>query len=467
MSAMPGAIPDTITECAALIRDRQLTVSDLVDQVLAIADATEPSVHAFAYLDQGQVRAAALRADGELSHGKYRGPLHGIPIGIKDVLITADMPTKAGSLALDDVPSGDARVVELLRQAGAIIMGKHVTHEFATGQNVPETRNPWNLDCYPGGSSAGGGVSVAVGSSLAAIGTDAGGSVRKPAALNGVVGLKPTLGRLSRRGVLQPSGSMDHVGLITRSVRDLPLLMTALAVRDPEDDTLVDAQVPPYVVPPIGGLAGARIGICDYFGGSNCSPEIAEAFETAVATLRDAGAIIVPISLPSLEFSLVAGEVISQAEGGAAHIELVNQAGDSYGEPTRRYLQIGALIPPDYQRIARRARVAIRDEVRRGYESHSLDALVTPTTALVAMPLQEMIIGRDLARYVRFTIVANLTGQPAVTVPSGFAAGMPTGLQFIGRPFDEAGLFSLALDYETRTPWWTCRPPLSDPNGGQ
>ncbi len=466
MAALPDAVPGTMAECAELIRGGRLTVRDLAEHVLAVAEATEPTVHAYAHLDPGQVRAEARRADEELSRGTYRGPLHGMPIGVKDVFTTAGMPTRAGSLACHDVPPGDAEVVRLLRAAGAIIVGKHVTHEFATGQNVPPTRNAWSPDRYPGGSSAGGGVSVAVGSSLAAIGTDAGGSVRKPAALNGVVGLKPTLGRLSRRGVLQPSGSMDHVGLIVRSVRDLPPLMSALTVPDPGDDTLAGVPAQAYGPPSAGGLAGARIGVCDYFGGPRCAPAVAAAFEAALGTLRDAGAAVVPVELPALEHSLTVGEVILQAEGGASHVEALNRWGADYGDRTRRFLQAGALMPPRFVRVARRARVAIRDELRGVFEAHGLDALATPTTALVAMPLREMDIDRDLSRYVRFTIVANITGMPAVTVPCGFAEGMPTGLQLIGRPFDEAALIDLAYDYETRTRWWTCRPPRADSPGG-
>jgi Asp-tRNA(Asn)/Glu-tRNA(Gln) amidotransferase A subunit family amidase len=456
------AIPDTILECSRSIAAGELKVTELVERVLVRVAETEPAIRAYAYLDAGGARTSARTADAEIERGRYRGPLHGIPVGVKDVFLTANMPTRAGSEMVYAPSAGqDAEVVRLLNEAGAIIVGKQVTHEFACGQNVPPTRNAWDIQRYPGGSTAGGGASVAVGSSLAALGTDAGGSVRKPAALNGVVGLKPTFGRISRRGIVPPSGSMDHVGIVTRSVPDAALLLQALTHRSESDVTLTDEPIPDFASGLERTLVGIRLGVADYFFRDSTSPGVAAVVASALETLQAAGAILCPLDIPELDFSATAGGVILQLEGGASHRHMLVSSARQYGAETRRYLEAGLLAPAAYLRAASAARAGICRAVGREFAAKQLDALVSPTTPMIAMLLDEMSVDRDLPRYIEYTVVANLTGLPAVSVPCGFSDHMPVGLQFIGRPFHEASLLGLAHSYERLNNWVGAKPGLA------
>jgi Asp-tRNA(Asn)/Glu-tRNA(Gln) amidotransferase A subunit family amidase len=448
--------PETILACAEQIRAGELTSSALTESVLTRAAETEPYIRAFAYIDEDAALKAAQRADEEIRHGIDRGPLHGIPVGVKDVFCTAQMPTRAGSMTMGTWPChGDSAAVARLADSGAIIVGKHVTHEFACGQNVPPARNAWDQRCYPGGSTAGGGPSVAVGSSLAAIGTDAGGSVRKPAALNGVVGLKPTLGMISRQGIVPPSGSMDHVGMITRTVEDAAALLEALRGREGSPSaapgSLADADA---------HLKGARLGIWQGLADDGADEAVAETVATALEAFQAAGAVLCPVHIPELSMAVTAGSVIIQAEAGISHGKLLASSPGFYGEETRRYLEAGLLIPAAYLRAAYLARAEIAAAVRKAFTDLELDAIVSPTTPMTAMTVEQMNVSRDLPRYIHFTVIANLTGWPAITIPCGFADGMPVGLQIMGPPYAESRLLGLAHAYEKMTSWATIRPPL-------
>jgi Asp-tRNA(Asn)/Glu-tRNA(Gln) amidotransferase A subunit family amidase len=459
---MPTSTPPSIARYGDLMRSGELTSTGLIQSVLDRIAETEPLVSAYAFVDRSGALAAAHRADDELRHGTDRGPLHGIPIAIKDVIATADMPTLAGSrVPLGALTEADATVVGLLRAAGAVILGKHVTHEFACGQNVPPTRNAWDHDCYPGGSSAGAGVSVAVGSCVAAIGTDAGGSVRKPAALNGVVGLKPTYGRVSRAGVIQPSGSMDHVGLVTRYVADAAVILQAIAGAVPGDPSTIAEPVPHFGAYLSEPVAGRRVGVVSrsFLGGDD--PAVTAATQAALTVLGGLGADLIEVDMPSLPLVDATTSVILAAEAGYSHLALLRAYAASYGPATRRYLQLGALVPAPFLQAAYKARATIARDVSHVFDTEGVDVLVTPTTPLRALPLAEMSIERDLVRYVRHTALANLTGRPAVTVPCGFGDGLPIGLQLMGRPFREAELLGMAAAYEAAAPWAAATPAIS------
>jgi aspartyl-tRNA(Asn)/glutamyl-tRNA(Gln) amidotransferase subunit A len=457
----PGR-PPTIRELGTRIRDGQLRAADLMDAALGRAAATEPLVSAYAHVDWQGARRAALEADRELAAGQDRGPLHGIPFAVKDVILTRDMPTRAGSdVPLDNPVERDATVVQRLRQAGCVLIGKHVTHEFACGQNVPPTRNAWDHDRYPGGSSAGAGVSVALGSSLVAIGTDAGGSVRKPAALNGVVGLKPTFGRVSRFGVLPPSGSMDHVGVVTRYVEDAATVLQTIAGADEHDPSTRAEPVPDYTASLSAGCAGVRIGVLQEARGDADDAGTSSATAAAIDLLEQLGAVTVPVTLTCLDAGRVAGEVLLAAEAGSSQLRLLRAHSDAYAAATRRYLTAGAVLPAAVLLAAESARERLCREVRALFEDHRLDVLLTPTTPLPAVPVHSMVIGRDLAHYVRHTLLANLTGLPAITVPCGLSAGLPVGLQLVARPLKEEVLFAVAASYEAAAAWAHLCPPAA------
>ena len=435
----------TIRRAADLLSARRISAVELLDAVLERLDATEPLVHAYCAVDRDAAREAARAAD----KGPPLGPLQGIPFGAKDVFWTRDLPTTCGSRSLAGwLAPADAAAITSLRAAGAVLVGKQVTHEFACGQDVPPTRNAWRLTDYPGGSSAGSAVSVAVGSSLAAIGTDAGGSVRKPAALNGVVGLKPTRGLISRLGVAQPSGSLDHVGTFARTVEDTALLLEALSGGGPIDST--------------GDVRGLRVGLCAAFFGDELEPGVRAAVEEALRELARLGVQPVPVELPSLRLTLPAGFTILTAEAGFGRGQIVAERPGDIVPETRRLIELGAIMPARWVDAAQKARALFRAEVRAAFVENRLDVLVTPTLPRLSMPIDRMVIPVDLPTYIPFTIPWNLTGQPALTVPCGLAPeGLPVGLQIVGRPFDEATVLRLGRAYQDATDWHTRHPPLA------
>jgi Asp-tRNA(Asn)/Glu-tRNA(Gln) amidotransferase A subunit family amidase len=451
----------TIVDARRLLRAREMTAAELVEAMLDRIEATEPFVHAYACVDSDGAMNAARRADG----GPEEGPLHGIPFAVKDVLDTAGLRTEAGArLLAGRVPAADATAVGRLREAGAILLGKHVTHEFACGQDVPPTRNPWNLDHYPGGSSAGGGVSVAVGSSLAALGTDAGGSVRKPAAVTSTVGLKPTHGRVSGSGTVRAATapSLDHVGTFTRTVEDAALLLQAIAGHDPADRRSLDVPVPDYETSLRTGVAGMRLGLDrGTFFGSALDPDVAALAEDAMAELERLGARLVPVELSSIDLALPAGFTILMAEVASVHRPWIEERPEQYVPDTRRMIELGLLLPAAHVEAAQRARALICAGVSRVFRESRLDALVTPTLPRTSMPLSSMVTSVDVPSLIPFTLPWNLTGQPALSVPCGFTpAGLPAGLQIVGRPFDEAAVLRIGHAYERATAWHQARPKL-------
>ena len=409
----------TIAEAARLLRERQLSVTELMAATLRRLDETEPLVHAYVHVMREGAMAAARRADQQAP----RTPLHGVPIGIKDVLATRDAPTAAGSrLLAGHTTVHDAAVVRRLREAGAIIVGKHVTHEFACGQDVPPTRNPWDLRHYPGGSSAGGGVSVSAGSSLGALGTDAGGSVRKPAAVTATVGLKPTHGRISGWGTIRAASapSLDHIGTFTRTVEDAALLLQVLAGFDPADRRTIDEPVPDYLADLDRGVAGLRLGIAPgYFSGPELDPEVGALVEQAFGELERLGARLVPVELPCVPPGPAGGVHVLMVEGAQAHRRWLAERPNDYVEGTRRLLELGLLLPAAHLPAAHRARLAMRAEVHGAFRNARLDALATPTLPITSMPLDRMVVERDLPRLIPLHAAVEPDGPPALSVPCG------------------------------------------------
>jgi Asp-tRNA(Asn)/Glu-tRNA(Gln) amidotransferase A subunit family amidase len=431
---------------------------------------TEPHVHAYIGVMEETARAEAANADRELQAGERRSPLHGIPVAVKDLLYTRGFPTSAGSRVLEGfVPDDDAVVVERLRQAGAVVVGKTVTHEFAYGQDVPATRNAWDHTCYPGGSSAGSGVSVAVGSAFGSIGTDTGGSIRVPASVNGIVGLKPTAGRISRRGVVPMSASLDTAGPLARTVEDCALILGVVAGHQEDDPTTIDEPVPDYTAGLSERLDGVRVGVeREHFFYEGVRDDVRAAAEAAIEELEVLGAELVDVPrIEHIEHVAPVGMTILLADTSEWHRTFLRERGDLYVQATRIMLQLGELVPATAYARAQRVRTLVRDGVRRVFDDLRLDTLATPTIPMPTLPVELLSVDLTgsgetaLAGFLHHTFMANVVGIPALTLPCGFSdESRPVGLQLYGRPFDEATLFRVAHAYDPATDWHRRRPEI-------
>jgi aspartyl-tRNA(Asn)/glutamyl-tRNA(Gln) amidotransferase subunit A len=458
----------TICEAGDLLRRRVVSAVDLTEATLQRIEETEPVVHAYALVLAERARRSAHHADREAAQGRWRGPLHGIPVAVKDICYMRDLPNEAGSRVLAGfVPGYDATVVQHLEDAGAVIVGKTVTHEFAYGVNTPPTRTPWNLECYPGGSSAGSGVSVTVGSAFAAIGTDTGGSIRVPAAVNGIVGLKATYGRVSRHGVVPLGTSLDHVGPLTRTVDDCAIVLKAIAGHDAADGGSLKEPVPDYRAGLDAGAQGLVIGVeRAHFFYEGVTAEVRSAVEAVLDELRGQGAAIVEVELPELAWSPEVLMTILAAEASTVHRRWLRERPEDYDPATRRALEMGEFVPATQYLLAQHARAVLRQRMANLFSAHRLDALLSPTMPTTTVPLSERYVERPdypgespSLSSVHHTFSANLTGQPALSVPCGFSRDrLPIGFQLLGRPLGEATLFRIARAYEREHDWAATRP---------
>lgn len=459
----------SITDAAAALRAGETTSVALANEAIAVADAHDKMVGTFIARYSEQALAAAEAADAAFAAGMDMGPLQGIPIGVKDVITTVEGPTTAQSLVLDPqwgMDLGDAVAVSRLRAGGALIMGKLTTYEFAIGgpdyeRPFPIPRNPWNLDYSPGGSSSGSGSGVATGMVLGALGTDTGGSIRRPAAFCGVSGLMPTFGRVPKSGIVPLSYTLDRVGPLTRSARDAALMLSLLAGFDASDSTSVDVAVPDYLSGLTGDLAGLRIGVQrpEGFVGAEDSV-ISDVFAGAVAVLAGAGADLVEIKLPLYDEMAAACFVILVSEALAYHMPDMRSRWSDYAPGTRMLLGRGlSLSGADYvqaQRVRRLGQKALAQLFT------DVDLVVTPTTPGVALRMD--VPKRTLEERIRsiHTQYWNSAGNPVISIPMGFGMDdMPLGLQIAGRPFDEATTLRAADALQQRTGWHLRKPTLS------
>ncbi|MBJ7002563.1 amidase [Streptomyces griseofuscus] len=447
----------TIEHAAAAIAARTLSPVELVDSVLDRCDAVERRLHAYVTVVADRARQDARRAEKEILDGLHRGPLHGIPYGLKDLFDVSGIPTTASSRVwADRMPDGDSTVATRLAAAGAILIGKTHTHEFAYGLLTPQTANPWHADAIAGGSSGGSAVAVAAGSALFALGTDTGGSIRIPAALNGMVGLKPTYGLVSRHGVAPLAWSLDHVGPIARTVRDTATVLSALAGHDPADpaSAAAPAHAPaPYPAGP-RGLRGLRVGVPDTYYFDRVDPQVEAAVRETVELLRELGAAVTPVRLPLVEHMEATQWGLMAPEASAVHEETLRAAPHLYGPDIRLLLEAGSHVSAlDYLR-AQRTRSLISDAWIRLFGG--VDVLIAPTSPITAARRgQETVRWPDgvtetvTDAYVRLSSPANITGFPALSLPVGTdSAGLPIGAQLIAAPFSESVLFRVGTVIE-------------------
>ena len=428
----------TVAQAAALIRERTLSPVALAETLLQRIDALEPTLHAWVTIDREEVLGTARELERELEQRGPRGPLHGIPVGLKDIIYTAGMKTTAGSpLYTDFVPTYDATCVMRLKKAGAMVLGKTVTTEFANGDPTP-ARNPWNLAHTPGGSSSGSAVAVGARMCPATLGSQTGGSTLRPAIYNGVVGFKPSYGRTSRYGVVPCSWTLDHVGILVRTVEDAALILQAIAGYDPNDPSTVPEAVPDYLAHLESQKEPPRIGVVrgDFY--AYADREVCEHTDQVVGRLRQAGATILEVSLPSsLDLMLALQAIIMNTETAAFQEETFRANPDAYGPVIRTRIETGLLYSGAEFLRAQRARRRIRQEMQE--LAGQVDVLLTPATP--APPPRDLTTTGDHAFQAPWT----LAGLPAIALPSGLSReGLPLGIQLIGPLFEEERLLAVA-----------------------
>ncbi|MFN3653372.1 MAG: amidase [Armatimonadota bacterium] len=455
---MSGLADLSLAELSRELRARRVTSIEATEACLQRIAERDELLNSFRTLCADEARAEAAERDRELADGRWRGPLHGVPLGLKDLLQTAGIRTTAGSALLRDwVPDADATVVRRLRNAGAVSLGKLNMYEFAFGATSDNphygpVRNPHDPARGTGGSSSGSGAAVAAGLCYGSVGSDTGGSIRCPAALCGIVGLKPTYGRVSRHGAVPLAWSLDHLGPMARTVTDAALLLEALAGHDPADPTSSTRPVPPYAARLEGGVRGLRVGIPRELFWSWCHSEVELRVREAIELLRREGAEIREVSLPSLDYAATVQGCLILAEAAAYHREwLATRSGD-YGSRVRMRLAEGLCVEAADYLNALQARQLLRDDFSRVFQE--VDALLTPAVPIPAPRLdQEYVAVHDgvaPAQFymVRNTFVFNMTGTPAVSVPCGAAEGMPVGLQIAGRAWEEETVLRIARAWE-------------------
>jgi aspartyl-tRNA(Asn)/glutamyl-tRNA(Gln) amidotransferase subunit A len=458
----------TIQEAAKALRKRTISSVELTRDSLRRIAKLEPTLRTFITITEEAAEARAIQADEELAAGADRGPLHGIPVAVKDVFSTRGIRTTCGSkLFAELVPERDAAVVERLKASGAVMVGKSNMHELAYGitssnPHFGTVRNPWDLERIPGGSSGGSGSAVAAGLVFMAMGSDTGGSIRIPASFCGTVGLKPTFGRVSRYGVLPLDFSLDHMGPLTRSVRDAALTLDALAGFDSRDDTSNRKPVEPYLPSEAASIQGVRIGLPEGFYFERVAPTVAEAVRRAAVVAERAGAVVVPVRLPDIANLNTIGRVILLCEASAT-MERYLARREDFGTDVLALLDQGRLIPATDYINAQRIRRVLRQEFQAVWKQ--VDCLFTPTTPTSAPKIGQttLKLGTDeedvRIASTRLVRGINVLGLPALSLPCGFdEQGLPLGLQIIGRSFQEALILRVgavvedALDFRQRMP---------------
>jgi aspartyl-tRNA(Asn)/glutamyl-tRNA(Gln) amidotransferase subunit A len=471
----------SLSELSEQLRRRAISAVELTESVLAQIERLEPHLRAYITLTPELAREQARQAQARLDAGEWN-PLLGIPVAIKDNISTRGVRTTCASRILYNyVPPYDATVVARLKVAGAVLVGKTNMDEFAMGSSTEysafhPTHNPWDLERVPGGSSGGSAAAVAAHMAVAALGSDTGGSIRQPAAYCGVVGLKPTYGRVSRYGLVAYASSLDQIGPLTKTVADCALMMNVIAGKDPLDATSVEVPVPDYREVLRPEVKGVRLGVPREFFAQGVHPKVAQRVQEAIKVLEEAGAVVEETSIPMVEYGLPIYYILAPAECSSnlarydgvryglrvgeeqGHIGMMERTrAEGFGDEVIQRIIIGtyALSAGYYDAYylkAQKARTLLRQEFDRAMAQ--FDALVCPTAPTPAFRIGEL-VSDPLAMKLMdvLTIPVNLTGLPALSVPCGFVEGLPVGLQIIGKPFDEATLLRIGYTYEQLTHW--------------
>jgi aspartyl-tRNA(Asn)/glutamyl-tRNA(Gln) amidotransferase subunit A len=462
---MAAAIP-TIAAAARLIAKKELSPVELTRACLDRIHQLDPRLHAFIHVTEERALAEARAAEAAIMAGGPKGPLHGIPIGLKDIVDTKGIPTTCQSrLLADNIPDQDAACAARLNGAGTILLGKTTTHEFADGGPSfdlpwPPARNPWNTEHFTAGSSSGTGAAVAAGLILGGIGTDTGGSIRGPAAFCGIAGIKPTYGLVSRAGVAPAAFSLDHIGPMAWTAEDCALLLQALAGHDPRDPASANRPVPDYTAELERGIKGSRIGVIHHFHEVDypVSPATRRGIDNAIATLRGLGAEIRDVQLAPLQDWGACGSLISIVERAAAYEEWARTRLGEFSERVQRRLMLGALVSGvDYVQAVRRRR-ELRAELQAAMAD--LDVVLTATQPNEA-PRIDTVPVWDTFAAPSFMMPFNVSGYPAISLCSGFGeGGLPVAIQLVGKPFQEPTLLRVAHSFEKATEFRHRRPPL-------
>ncbi len=456
----------TLAELSQVIERREASPEDVTRAYLERIESLDGRINSYITVAADEALAEARRASDEIARGQRRGPLHGLPMGLKDLFATKGLRTTAGSKILADwVPDADAHMVSLLRNAGVVVLGKLNMHEWAAGgttinPHYGPTRNPWDLERIPGGSSGGSGAAVAAGLCAGALGSDTAGSIRIPASLCGIVGLKPTYGLASLRGVLPLSWSLDHVGPMARTVADCALLLEAMAGADPKDPYSAGRQPSPYSDGLQRGVRGLRIGLPRNYFFDNTEPEVEAAVRQAARVLEGEGGRIVEVEVPAVDQTQAIGFPVLIGEAHAYHQNYLKERPDDYGQDVLALLRAGENISSADYINAQRARL---DYARR-LESVFADVavLLSPTTIIPAATIESCLKEPPTMILIQNTAPFNLAGLPALSLPCGFTqGGLPIGLQIAGRRFDEATVLRVGAAYEAATDWWKRTPPLA------
>lgn len=459
-------LPNTITEAGRWLREGKISPVELASFCLARIEKLNPTLNAFITITGESALAEARGAEAEIQRGHWRGPLHGIPIALKDIIDTAGVRTTgASALWKDRIPIEDAKVVRRLRNAGAVFLGKQNLHECAYGGSslisyFGEVRNPWNPANIAGGSSGGSAAATAAGMCFAAIGTDTAGSVREPAAQCGIVGLKPTFGRVSTSGVIPLSPSLDHIGPLTRSVADAAVVLQAIAGHDAKDPNSVDMPVPDYFSA-LDQPKRLRLGVPRKFYFEDLDSEVANAVDDAIGVLGAQGC-----EAQEIELDQPSDRTLSMGELYAYHKEFVRRTPELYDPETLRRIRVAEAVTPQQVDTAHRELQRQRREIAGVFEK--MDLIVTPTTPIPAPMIDELKQNLDLLRpqeivLLRNTFPFNVWGLPAISIPCGFTtSGLPIGLQIAGPHWGEGKVLRLAHCYEQATEWHK-RTPASGP----
>jgi aspartyl-tRNA(Asn)/glutamyl-tRNA(Gln) amidotransferase subunit A len=466
MSATSDLAWLTVAEAADLLRTKKLSPVEYTKALIARAERHDKNYNAYLRATPDLALEDARRAEAEIMHGNWRGAFHGVPYGLKDIVDYTGLPTTAHSkILIDNVAKSDAVVTQKLRAAGGVFMGKLSTHEFATGGPSfdlpwPPARNPWNRDHFCGGSSSGSGAATAAGFLPMAIGTDTGGSVRNPASMCGVVGMKATYGLVSRRGVVPLAYSLDHVGTLTRTVRDNALMLDLIAGFDAQDPGSANRSAGGYTAELGRDIKGLRVGVLRHFytRDMQADAEIAAGIESAVKKLAELGAVVSEVSTAPLNEYLACNRTILTSEAFAVHEKWLRERPQDYGALARERIMAGAFVRAADYVNATRLRRKLTDAFHALFAG--VDVIITASSMDPACCIDdEQAVDYTYGRQARAPF--NVTGSPALSVPTGFSQnGLPLAMQIVGKPFSEALIYRVAHAYEQATDWVQRHPTL-------